>query len=108
MTGEQSDIQVTESVTTPSTEVKPEDVGTLSLRYVDGAPHLVVSGGAAVPAVLPVVDGSGQPVANYTAGAAAVIRTRQGQGAVEGELFYKKQYNDSVRHIEDGFNPGAR
>jgi len=32
----------------------------------------------------------------------------QGQGAVEGELFYKKQYNDSVNHIEDGFNPGAR
>jgi OOP family OmpA-OmpF porin len=23
----------------------------------------------------------------------------QGQGAVEGELFYKKQYNDSVKHI---------
>lgn len=32
----------------------------------------------------------------------------QGEGAVEGELFYKKQYNDSVKHIEDGFNPGAR
>ncbi|MCK9798884.1 porin [Pseudomonas chlororaphis] len=31
----------------------------------------------------------------------------QGQGAVEGELFYKKQYNDSVNHVEDGFNPGA-
>ncbi|WP_095148064.1 OmpA family protein [Pseudomonas sp. Irchel s3a18] len=32
----------------------------------------------------------------------------QGQGAVEGELFYKKQYNDSVKNIEDGYNPGAR
>lgn len=32
----------------------------------------------------------------------------QGQGAVEGELFYKKQFNDSVKHIEDGYNPGAR
>lgn len=32
----------------------------------------------------------------------------QGQGAVEGELFYKKQWNDSVKHIEPGFNPGAR
>ncbi|KPA99342.1 OmpA family protein [Pseudomonas asplenii] len=31
----------------------------------------------------------------------------QGQGAVEGELFYKKQYNDSVKHVEDGYNPGA-
>ncbi|MES2871978.1 MAG: OmpA family protein [Pseudomonadota bacterium] len=32
----------------------------------------------------------------------------QGQGAVEGELFYKKQYNDSVKHVENGYNPGAR
>ncbi|MCU1729049.1 OmpA family protein [Pseudomonas sp. 7P_10.2_Bac1] len=31
----------------------------------------------------------------------------QGQGAVEGELFYKKQYNDSVNHVQDGYNPGA-
>ena len=31
----------------------------------------------------------------------------QGQGAVEGELFYKKQYNDSVKSVEDGYNPGA-
>src|SRR3979490_2676267 len=31
----------------------------------------------------------------------------QGQGAVEGELFYKKQFNDSVNHVEDGYNPGA-
>ncbi len=29
----------------------------------------------------------------------------QGQGAVEGEVFYKKQYN--VKHVEDGYNPGA-
>jgi OOP family OmpA-OmpF porin len=32
----------------------------------------------------------------------------QGQGAVEGELNYKKQYNDSVDHVENGFNPGAK
>ncbi|MGE1175548.1 OmpA family protein [Pseudomonas sp. BW7P1] len=32
----------------------------------------------------------------------------QGQGAVEGELFYQKKYNDSVNHVEDGHNPGAR
>lgn len=31
----------------------------------------------------------------------------QGQGAVEGELFYQKKYNDSVKHVEDGYNPGA-
>lgn len=49
-------------------EVKPEDVGTLSLRYVDGTPILVVSGGKAVPTSLMVVDGSGTTVAAYTAG----------------------------------------
>ncbi|WP_226500315.1 OmpA family protein [Pseudomonas sp. MWU16-30322] len=32
----------------------------------------------------------------------------QGQGAVEGEINYKKQYNDSIDHVEDGFNPGAK
>ncbi|AMB88013.1 porin [Pseudomonas agarici] len=31
----------------------------------------------------------------------------QGQGAVEGELFYGKKYNDSVNHVEDGYQPGA-
>ncbi|MGV8917103.1 MAG: OmpA family protein [Pseudomonas sp.] len=30
----------------------------------------------------------------------------QGQGAVEGELFYSKTYNDSVKHVEDGRSPG--
>lgn len=31
----------------------------------------------------------------------------QGQGAVEGELFYGKKYNDSVKNVEDGYQPGA-
>jgi OmpA-OmpF porin, OOP family len=31
----------------------------------------------------------------------------QGQGAVEGELFYAKKFNDSVDHVEDGRTPGA-
>lgn len=39
--------------------------------------------------------------------ATSVGALAQGQGAVEGQLFYKKQFNDSVKHIEDGFNPGA-
>ena len=32
----------------------------------------------------------------------------QGQGAVEGELFWGKKYNDSIDNVEDGQNPGAR
>ncbi|SEM98167.1 OmpA-OmpF porin, OOP family [Pseudomonas sp. ok272] len=31
----------------------------------------------------------------------------QGQGAVEGELSYGKKYNDSVKNVEDGYQPGA-
>ena len=30
----------------------------------------------------------------------------QGQGAVEGELFYQKHFNRSVDDVEDGYNPG--
>ncbi|UQA94918.1 hypothetical protein [Streptomyces halobius] len=52
----------------PATEVKPEDIGSLSLRYVDGVPQLVVSGGTGIPADLTVVDASGSAVATYAAG----------------------------------------
>jgi hypothetical protein len=48
----------------PVTEIKP-DVGMLSLRYVDGVPQLVVSGGTTIPASLTVVDTLGTPVAKY-------------------------------------------
>ncbi|MCX4826040.1 hypothetical protein OG883_40930 [Streptomyces sp. NBC_01142] len=55
----------------PATEVNPEDVGTLSLRYVDGVPVLVVSGGSIIPASLTVVNESGSPIAKYAAGPAS-------------------------------------
>lgn len=58
----------------PATEAKPEDIGTLSLRYVDGQPRLVVSGGTVIPAVVPVVEGSRNTVAAYTAKPAAGAR----------------------------------
>jgi hypothetical protein len=53
----------------PATEVKPEDIGALSLRYVDGVPVVVVSGGQGVPQTVAIVDESGAPVAAYSAGA---------------------------------------
>ncbi|MFC9753074.1 RHS repeat-associated core domain-containing protein [Streptomyces sp. NPDC056921] len=52
----------------PASEVKPEDVGTLSLQYVDGSPVLTVNGGTIITGGLVVVDHSGNPVAEFTAG----------------------------------------
>ncbi|WP_406399717.1 hypothetical protein OH805_11660 [Streptomyces sp. NBC_00879] len=70
MSDEQATPQATELPIIPAAEVNPEDVGTLSLRYVDGVPQLVVSGGTVVPTGLTVLDSSGNVVALYTAGAA--------------------------------------
>lgn len=38
----------------PATEVKPEDIGTLSIEYRDGQPVIVVRGGTVIPARLAV------------------------------------------------------
>ncbi|MFF3350503.1 hypothetical protein [Streptomyces sp. NPDC002779] len=57
-------------------EVKPEEVGVLSLRYVDGTPTLVISGGQVIPQGLKVVDAAGEPVAFYTADPATPAGTR--------------------------------
>ncbi|MGW8889737.1 hypothetical protein [Streptomyces sp. NPDC055749] len=54
-----------EPVLIPADQVKPEDIGTLSIEYRDGRPVIVVNGGTAVPASLTVVDGSGHAVARY-------------------------------------------
>ncbi|WP_371516787.1 hypothetical protein [Kitasatospora sp. NBC_01300] len=58
----------TEPVLVPADQVKPEDIGTLSIEYRDGQPVVVVSGGTAIPAGLTVVDGAGNALAAYTAG----------------------------------------
>ncbi|MFF4331131.1 hypothetical protein ACFYZT_32080 [Streptomyces sp. NPDC001591] len=55
--------------------VRPEAMGALSLRYMDGAPQLVVSGGTALPAWLPVVDRTGNAVAAYMAGPVSTARS---------------------------------
>lgn len=66
----------------PAEEVKPEDVGMLSLRYVDGAAQLVVSGGTVVPDHLPVVNTEGAAVATYFPAAAGRGLVMQGDGNV--------------------------
>ncbi|MFF2544004.1 hypothetical protein ACFVUY_15715 [Kitasatospora sp. NPDC058063] len=43
----------------PASEVKPEDIATLSIEYRDGQPVVVASGGKYVPSELPVVSSSG-------------------------------------------------
>ncbi|GAA2442979.1 hypothetical protein ACFPFX_09210 [Streptomyces mauvecolor] len=58
---------------TPTTDVNPEDIGTLSIEYRDGQPVVVVSGGSTIPAGLTVVDGSRQPVAKYQVGPFALF-----------------------------------
>ena len=54
-----------ESNLVPASEVKPEDVGMLSLRYVNGQPVLVVSGGTHAPARLQLVNADGATVGIY-------------------------------------------
>ncbi|MFF2960486.1 hypothetical protein ACFVT1_16580 [Streptomyces sp. NPDC057963] len=43
----------------PSTEVRPEDIGKLSIEYRDEQPVIVVSGGKYIPAHIPAIDKSG-------------------------------------------------
>ncbi|MGW2860844.1 hypothetical protein [Streptomyces sp. NPDC001205] len=74
-----------------SAEVKPEDIGALSLRYVDGQPQLVVSGGTMIPAGLTVVDASGNAVATYAAGPASAANS---EGAIK--LIVAKGLTDAV------------
>ncbi|MFF2964876.1 hypothetical protein ACFVT1_39785 [Streptomyces sp. NPDC057963] len=73
---EQGASEVTDLGLIPATEVKPEDAGLLSLRYVDGVPQLVVSGGTVIPTGLTVVDASGNAVAEYTGGPASSTGTQ--------------------------------
>ncbi|MFE4336614.1 hypothetical protein ACFRQM_46935 [Streptomyces sp. NPDC056831] len=60
----------------PASEVKPEDIGTLSLEYRDGQPVIVVSGGTMIPAGFSVVHESGKSLATYSAGPVGVRRGR--------------------------------
>ncbi|MFD7630514.1 hypothetical protein ACFV7Q_31600 [Streptomyces sp. NPDC059851] len=51
----------------PADQVKPEDIGTLSIEYRDGQPVIVVSGGSVIPARLTVVNASGSPAVRFWA-----------------------------------------
>ncbi|MFJ6696694.1 hypothetical protein ACIQM4_11530 [Streptomyces sp. NPDC091272] len=84
----------------PVDEVKPEDIGSLSLRYVDGTATLVVSGGKALPAELPVVDGQGNPVAIFTGGPLKIALKARSAAPSESKTY------DNLRYVfEYEFNP---
>ncbi|MFD3788814.1 hypothetical protein [Streptomyces cyaneofuscatus] len=57
----------TEPAPIPADQVKPEDIGTLSIEYRDGQPVIVVSGGKSIPAGLTIVDETDAPVGAYVA-----------------------------------------
>ncbi|MFB7860600.1 hypothetical protein [Streptomyces sp. NPDC056069] len=59
--------ETTEPALIPADQVKPEDVGTLSIEYRDGQPVIVVSGGKAIPATISAVDENGAQFASFTA-----------------------------------------
>ncbi|MFB7107256.1 hypothetical protein [Streptomyces hydrogenans] len=68
---------------------KSEDMGMLSLRYVDGTPALVLSDGMLVPSEITVVDSSGSPVAMYSAGPPSTERRgRNMQGINKYGVWY--------------------
>ncbi|MFD8440485.1 hypothetical protein ACFV2I_36220 [Streptomyces microflavus] len=64
--GAEGGLQRTAVDNIPMTEIRSQEVGTFSVRYVDGRPQLVVTGGTVIPPVLTVLDGSGSVVAEYT------------------------------------------
>ncbi|KUN25451.1 hypothetical protein AQJ23_16320 [Streptomyces antibioticus] len=80
MTDKQEPAEISGLTVIPAGDLKPEDMGVLSVRYVDGAAQLVVSGGFALPAHLPVVDTGGALVAAYLpASPAAAAQVSGGQ-----------------------------
>ncbi|GBQ03573.1 hypothetical protein SSP531S_50480 [Streptomyces spongiicola] len=68
--------EATEPVLIPADQVKPEDIGTLSIEYRGGQPVVVVSGGRYVPARLTVADGAGNAVAAYSVGAPSLQQSK--------------------------------
>ncbi|MFC9932269.1 hypothetical protein [Streptomyces sp. NPDC127190] len=57
--------ETTEPTLIPADQVKPEEIGTLSIEYRDGQPAIVVSGGKYIPAGVRIVNSSGRTVAFY-------------------------------------------
>ncbi|AZQ74374.1 hypothetical protein EKH77_27005 [Streptomyces luteoverticillatus] len=73
----------------PAPDAKPEDVSALGLRYAEGRPEVLVSGGRGVlPVELTVVNGSGNTVAAYTASSAANQPDRASRGLLDGVVDY--------------------
>lgn len=59
--------EVSELALIPANEAAPKDVGTLSVRYQEGVPVLVLTGGKLSPAQLTVTDASGKTIGAFSA-----------------------------------------
>ncbi|MFE2273321.1 hypothetical protein ACFXB4_29310 [Streptomyces lavendulae] len=92
-------IPAVEPVLVPTSEVKSEDIGTLSIEYRDGQPVVVVSGGTYLPAGLRVVDGAGNAVALYAAGSVS-------EAGARGLLGNSFKFPDSVPSETDDLYGG--
>ncbi|MFD0344754.1 hypothetical protein ACFVH0_39850 [Streptomyces sp. NPDC127117] len=65
--------ETTDPAPIPADQVKPEDIGKLSIEYRDGQPVIVVSGGSAIPERISVVDSSGNSGVRFQAVSASSI-----------------------------------
>ncbi|MFF4104370.1 hypothetical protein [Streptomyces sp. NPDC001903] len=52
--------EVADAALIPAAQVKPEDIGTLSIEYRDGVPVVVVSGGRSLPNRIAIARADGQ------------------------------------------------
>ncbi|GLX37472.1 hypothetical protein Sros01_35450 [Streptomyces roseochromogenus] len=102
MTDKQEPAEIPGLTVIPAGDLKPEDIGVLSLRYVDGAAQLVVSGGTALPAHLPVVDAGGAVVAAYLPAGPAVAAQVSGGQAGEAKGLIMQGDGSCVFYTKDG------
>ncbi|MFF4104364.1 hypothetical protein [Streptomyces sp. NPDC001903] len=84
----------------PASEVKPEDVGMLSLRYVNRVPVLVVNGGRFMPARLTAVDATGRPIAAFTAGQHLTASTRMNAVARMAPVEMLSMLEDVIHELD--------
>ncbi|MFM9700928.1 hypothetical protein [Streptomyces europaeiscabiei] len=88
----------TEPTLIPADQVRPEDLGALSIAYRDGQPVIVVSGGTFVPGSLVLVDASGNPLAEFTAGrVSAAVQARISPSTFNQYAFSR---NDPINFVD--------
>ena len=91
----------------PVSEIKPEDVATLTIEYRDGQPVIVVSGGEAIPSALAVLDQAGNAVGLYkTVPIKAAVSRGKALSLAQGYVTHAHlpPYTPVARILEGGEN----